>query len=1068
MSSEDPTPLEDRFLPWLVACDQALAAGLAPQAPAGTDTPVEVRSRWEGDLACIQLLRQVLPRRNTKGSAGARPDLSFRRLARFEIHRELGRGAFGVVFLASDPHLGREVALKVPRPEALFTPELRERFVREARAAAGLDHPNLVPVYEAGAVGPLCYIASAYCPGITLTGWLAERSEAVPLRLAAWLVATLADAVQHAHERGVVHRDLKPSNILLQGRPRDAADANSTVNEPNAGSADAESGFLPRITDFGLAKLTAETPDQPGEKSAARTQSGAVLGTPNYMAPEQASGKNREIGPAVDTYALGVILYELLTGHPPFRGETILDTLEQVRSREPLPPSRLRPKLSRDLETICLKCLQKEPRKRYESAAALADDLRRYLAGAPIKARPIRAWERGIKWARRKPTLAALLGVSVLAPLTLLAVVLGYNAQLRQANDGLKSALITADNERTDAVKARGFAEEKRLRAKEDFGWARRAVDDYATKVGKDKRLLAHDLEGLRKELLQLAVNYYEEFVKQHADDPDVQQERAQAFQRLGLLAREMGAQKEAALEALRKAVDVFRKLQQEHPNDPQRQAQLARGLIDLGVTYADLRQSEPAKVAFGEARDVLRQLVLHCPTVPEYQDKLAGSLSNLGVLYEQTGSSDLAKAAYREAQDLWAKLTQAYPRVEAYQSNLAKSHFDLGMVYQLTSELGRAEESFSKALDLRQQLAHDHPSDTAYQDDLADSLIHLGLVFVQTRRPEQAVKAYHDAAEIYQKLADDHPKLPNYRDYLARVHHNLGVAYEHLRQSDLAEAAYGKSCELREQLVRDYTIPAFQFALSETQCNLGLLYRDAGQPKQASILLGKAREIQEKLVHDHPAAMRYRVSLGNTYSGLGQLESLQGNHQAALGWLDQSVQKLEAVLKQEPRHTTARRFLNVAYRRRVEALTQLGRSEDALGDLDRLLELADGVKSDPWRLLRAVTLARMGQYGPAMTVVEELAANQSMPADTLYNLACVCSLCSTAVRLDAQLAKAEQERRAEQCAARAVELLKRAKAAGFFEAAARMEEMRKDKDLDALRERRDYQELFPVPRPKD
>ncbi len=332
----------------------------------------------------------------------------------YEILTELGRGGMGVVYRARQTTLGREVALKVPRPGTLLSGEFRERFVREARAAALLDHPNLVPVYEVGTAGALCFIASAYCPGITLSQWLARRTESVPARLAAQLVATLAGASQHAHARGVIHRDLKPSNVLLQGRPRNSGDPNATVNDP--GGADTELEFVPRITDFGLAKLTIDPTGQPGgEDGGAGTQSGALLGTPNYMAPEQASGKSREVGPAADVYALGVILYELLTGRPPFLGETVLDTLEQVRSREPLPPHRLRPKLSRDLETICLKCLEKEPRKRYASAAALADDLHRYLTGAPILARPIRSWERGIKWARRKPAVATLWAVGLAA-----------------------------------------------------------------------------------------------------------------------------------------------------------------------------------------------------------------------------------------------------------------------------------------------------------------------------------------------------------------------------------------------------------------------------------------------------------------------------------------------------------------------------------------------------------------------------------------------------------------------------------------------------------------------------
>jgi serine/threonine protein kinase len=1044
MSDEPSTPLDEQLLPWLVACDKALAASSVHEVPHDTDPPSELRQRLEGDLACIQLLRQVLPRRAPSERVVAPSGLPLRRLGRFQIHRELGHGAFGMVFLATDPHLGREVALKVPRPEALLTAELRERFVREARAAAGLDHPNVVPVYEAGAEGPLCYIASAYCPGVTLTEWLAKRADAVPLRQAATLVATLAEAVQHAHERGVIHRDLKPSNVLLQGKPRDPTDANSTVNEPSGGhdSAEPEPDFLPRITDFGLAKLTTESPGQPGEGDGVRTQSGALLGTPNYMAPEQASGKNKEIGPAADVYALGVILYELLTGRTPFLGETVLDTLEQVRSREPLPPHRLRPKLSRDLETICLKCLAKEPRKRYESAAALADDLHRYLAGAPIQARPVSTLERGIKWARRKPAQATLLA----GALVFISVVLGSSVILWQTNEDLKKAVIAK--------------EEKRLESNDSFRLARMAVDDFATKVSKDKRLRAHDFEGLRKEFLQSASNYYQQYVKKRADDPDVQEERAWAFYRLALLTREMGGQQEA-IESLQEAAGIFTKLAQEHPGDARYRFQLSKALNNLGAIHTDLRREDLAKDAFEKTCDNLRQLVADHPTVPEYQEKLAGCIGNLGVSYEHLGQSNLAEAAYRESRDLWAKLTQAYPSVEEYRSGLAKSHFDLGMIYLLKGPLSLAGDSFVVALDLRRKLAQDNLDNPDFQDDLADSLIHVGIVHEQTRHAKQAVTLYLEAGTIYQKLADDHPKLPNYRDSLARVHHNLGVAYERLGEPKLAEAAYDKSCEVREQLARDYPkIPDYSFSLSMTQYNLAFLFRVDGRLKQASAVLGKAHEIQNKLVEDYPAVIRYSVHLGKTCRGLGLLDLLQGKYQPALGWFDKSVQMLEAVLKQEPRQREARPSLNEAYKLRVETLTRLERYADALADLDRLLELAGGEKSDSLRLLRAVILARMGQHGSAMTEADKLFGEASMSPNMLYDLACLCSLCSAAIRRHTGISKAQQDSQAEQYAVRAVELLKKARAAGFFTPAA-IEEMRKDKDLDVLRQRPDFQELL-------
>jgi Tol biopolymer transport system component/serine/threonine protein kinase len=414
MSPEMPEAEEAQWAAWLAACDEALAAGKDPQGPDIAGLPPEVRARLEQELARLRRARQLFqapppatpsdtaarddaPSRDTTAEPALLPALPQTNLGRFEVRRELGRGGFGVVFLAFDPLLGREVALKVPRAYVLASPEWRERFQREARAASVLDHPNLVPVYEAGAAGPVCYIASAYCPGPTLAAWLKGRTGPVPFRTAALLLTTLADAVEHAHRRGVLHCDLKPGNVLLSPAP---------------GAPDGL-GFVPRVTDFGLAKLLGD------EAQSGLTQSGAVVGTAEYMAPEQAGGRRKDLGPAADIYALGVILYELLTGRPPFRGETDLDTLLRVQAEEPVPPARRRPQLPRDLQTICLKCLHKEPQRRYAGAGALAEDLRRYLAGEPIAARPARAWERAWRWCRRRPAAAALLLSSAVAALAL-------------------------------------------------------------------------------------------------------------------------------------------------------------------------------------------------------------------------------------------------------------------------------------------------------------------------------------------------------------------------------------------------------------------------------------------------------------------------------------------------------------------------------------------------------------------------------------------------------------------------------------------------------------------------
>jgi hypothetical protein len=291
----------------------------------------------------------------------------------YEIERELGRGGMGVVYQARQMKLNRLVALKMILAGGHAGAADLARFQTEAEAIARLRHPNIVQVYEVGEHEGKPFFSLEFCGG----GSLEKKLGGTPLppKEAASLVETLARAMQAAHEQKVIHRDLKPANVLL-----------------------AEDG-TPKITDFGLAKKLDE---------AGQTQSGAIMGTPSYMAPEQAGGKSTEVGPLCDVYALGAILYECLTGRPPFKAATALDTIMQLVSDEPVPPMQLQPKTPRDVETICLKCLQKEPARRYESATALADDLRRYLEGDAVSARPLGEWESAVRWARKHPVTAVL------------------------------------------------------------------------------------------------------------------------------------------------------------------------------------------------------------------------------------------------------------------------------------------------------------------------------------------------------------------------------------------------------------------------------------------------------------------------------------------------------------------------------------------------------------------------------------------------------------------------------------------------------------------------------------
>jgi serine/threonine protein kinase len=341
-------------------------------------------------------------------------------VAGYEILAELGRGGMGVVYQARQVSLNRVVALKMILSGEHASARDRRRFRVEAEAVAQLQHPNIVQIHEVGEQNGRPYLALEFVNG----GSLAQRLSGGPLpaREAAHIARELAQAADYAHQRGIIHRDLKPANILLQGSSHGSTRI-STDQKPE----DAHSSIrvhpcssVAKISDFGLAKrLDAET---------GPTRTGTVLGTPNYMAPEQAEGRTRDIGPATDVYALGAILYEMLTGRPPFQAATLLATLEQVRCQEPLPPTSLRRDLPRDLETICLKCLQKDPRQRYASASDLAEDLRRFLDGELISARSFTLVDRLARTLNRSENLAAFRSwanvLMVLAPVPFLLHVL--------------------------------------------------------------------------------------------------------------------------------------------------------------------------------------------------------------------------------------------------------------------------------------------------------------------------------------------------------------------------------------------------------------------------------------------------------------------------------------------------------------------------------------------------------------------------------------------------------------------------------------------------------------------
>ncbi len=364
---------------------------MEPPAPSSHDQPTVQQTPSSGGAAA-------------RDAAGPLP---LARLGEYEILREIARGGMGVVYQARHIRLNRLVALKMIRGGEFADDDDRQRFDTEASAIAQLQHPNIVALYDVGMHDGQPYLAMEFIDGVSLS----QRVALGPIasRRAAGYLEEMARAVHFAHGRGILHRDLKPANVLIdeQGNPK--------------------------LTDFGLAKWM-------GVGSSGQTRTGAVLGTPSYMSPEQAAGR-KDLGPASDVYSLGAILYELLTGHPPFQGETPIATLNQVAQKDPLPPRLVNPSVEREVETICLKCLEKDPRRRYGSAADLADDLRRYLDGEPIAARRSDVLQRSWKWVQRNPTFASVTALSLLSLISFVLILwqmATHERHLREREEGLR------------------------------------------------------------------------------------------------------------------------------------------------------------------------------------------------------------------------------------------------------------------------------------------------------------------------------------------------------------------------------------------------------------------------------------------------------------------------------------------------------------------------------------------------------------------------------------------------------------------------------------------------------
>jgi tetratricopeptide (TPR) repeat protein len=881
-----------------------------------------------------------LQRRRTDIPAG--PSADWPSIPGLELLDVLGSGGMGVVFRARQATLDRDVAVKFLRDGHRADPELRERFLQEARAVARLRHPHLVQLYAFGEVAAAGgatsqpYLVLEYVSGGSLADLV--RGSPQPPAEAARLVETLAEAIHYAHQQGVIHRDLKPANVLLGARGEGKAENPLSSRAPRP----APLAPHPKITDFGLAKFLA---------GGDLTLSGYALGTPSYMAPEQAAGNSGLVTTAVDVYGLGTILYEALTGRPPFAAATADATLAQVRQDEPVPPRRLQPTVPRDLETICLKCLRKEAGRRYATAQELADDLRRFRGGEPIRARPVGAWERAVRWGRRQPALAGALAA--------LAVVFlaGLSGILWQWQSARHHA-AAADRNAAAFRRERDTALRERDRAALHLREARKRVDRL-TQVGREL-LQRPRLYQLGKEVMEDALSYYEVILPQEGSDPELRLEAARLYHRVGRIHHDLGRFAKA-VEAYGQETHLLADLGKAEPADQVLRHELALSHRWRGNALRDMDRAGEARAAYGRAAELHDQLLRDAPGDAGYQMTLANTLLNLAVVLSRRDDAEELEGLHRRALQLNQDAVAAAPDKAEFQAELALALESQGMFLLDTEQVAAAEGALRKALAIRQQLFVSGCLGRSEDRYLARVYANLGRVLAAADQTAEAERSYRAAAELLEALVKEFPDRPFARKNLAEA---LGDLADLLK----SPGRQGEVEELRRRVIRHYEIltadfredPSNRRNLVQSHALFGLLLCETGR------CAAGAEQYRQALKVDPASAAAH-----NHLAWFLATAAEPGLRDAA-----EAVRLARKAVAAEPKSGSYRKTLGVAHYRN-------GDDKGAVAELEESMRLRGGGDSYDWFFL-AMAHWRLGDRGKARTWFDR--AIQGMDRHQLQN----------------------------------------------------------------------------------